>query len=332
MKILLANPRGFCAGVDRAIDIVELALDVYGPPVYVKHAIVHNVHVVKRLEAKGARFIETVEEIPEGSRAVFSAHGSPVEDYVKAKARRLELIDATCPLVTKVHLEAKRFAREGCTIIFVGHRGHPEPIGTMSEAPNKTFLIERADEVDSLVVPDPNRVALLTQTTLSVDDTRETVEAVKRKFPNVAVPPRGDICYATTNRQQAAKELAKRCDLVLVVGSATSSNTNRLVEVARVAGATAYRIDDASEIDPAWLATAKTVGVTSGASVPDDLVQGVVAFLRERGASSVETLDVIHEKVFFGLPPSIAAGARTLRPDHAILKKHAVVSGTTMKV
>ena len=309
MKVLLASPRGFCAGVSRAVKIVEMALAAYGSPVYVRHQIVHNKRVVEDLEKRGAIFVEELSEIPDGAVVVFSAHG--IDPHIKEQAvdRGLRVVDATCPLVTKVHLEALRFAREGNHIIYIGHRGHPEPTGVIGEVPAGTItLIETAAEVSGVVVPDEQKVALLTQTTLSVGETKETIEAVKQRFPQVQFPPKEDICYATTNRQAAAKELAKQSDVVLVLGSPNSSNTNRLAEVVKEMGKLVHRINEVSEVDPAWLVGAAVVGVTSGASAPDTLVDEAVAYLKEQGATSVEEVVVIDEgTIYFPPPPQLAA-------------------------
>lgn len=330
MKVLLASPRGFCAGVDRAIDVVELALQVYGTPLYVKHAIVHNTHVVQRLEAKGVTFIESVAEIPEGGRVVFSAHGSPPADYAEAKERKLDVIDATCPLVTKVHLEVQRYAREGYTIILVGHRGHVEMRGTMGEAPERTHVVETVADVDALQLPADHRIAVLTQTTLSVDDTRATLEEIRKRFPQAVLPPASDICYATTNRQKAVTALAASCGMILVIGSATSSNTNRLVDVARAQGCPAYRIDRADEIQDTWLDGIDTVGVTSGASAPEDIVQEVVRMLQRHGATSVETLQSVDERVWFDLPAEVKAAAVARGIDAPVIGKHTIRSHDAM--
>lgn len=332
MKILLANPRGFCAGVDRAIDVVELALQVYGTPLYVKHAIVHNDHVVDRLEQKGVTFIEHVDEVPKGGRVIFSAHGSPPSDYTDAEQRGLEVIDATCPLVTKVHLEAKRYAREGYTIILVGHRGHVEMRGTMGEALEQTHLVESAAEVDALQLPADSKIAVLTQTTLAVDDTRETLAEIKKVFPQAVLPPASDICYATTNRQAAVKKLAEQCQLIIVVGSKSSSNTNRLVDVARAQGVTAHRIDAVAEIDDDWLQGVTCVGVTSGASAPDDLVQGVVDYLREQGGEAPETITAVDEQVWFDLPPDLKKAATEKGVETHLLSKHTIGTNQNMRV
>ena len=307
VKVLLAAPRGFCAGVDRAVEIVERALEIAGPPVYVRHAIVHNVHVVAELEAKGAVFVEDESEVPEGGLLVFSAHGvSPVVRR-NSQARGLRTIDATCPLVTKVHLEATDYSERGLSIILVGHEGHQEVIGTMGHAPESINLVETPADVEALELPDPDKVAYLTQTTLSVDEANTVIDAIRRKYPNARGPRGEDICYATQNRQDATKVLAQRSDVVLVVGSAHSSNSKRMVEVALDYGApAAYLVDDATAIDPAWLAGADVIGLTSGASAPERLVTEVIAYLRQqpRGAQ-VESLDVIDEQMHFALPASL---------------------------
>jgi 4-hydroxy-3-methylbut-2-en-1-yl diphosphate reductase len=307
LRVLLASPRGFCAGVDRAVQIVEEALRQYGAPVYVRHAIVHNTHVVADLEAKGAVFVEDEHEVPRGGIVVFSAHG--VAPEVRRNAERLALrpIDATCPLVTKVHLEARDYATKGHSIVLIGHAGHQEVIGTMGEAPDAVHLVSTVEEVAALDLPDPERVAYVSQTTLSVDETAEVVAAVRARFPAARGPRGEDICYATQNRQDAVKVLAPRVDLLLVVGSPHSSNSQRMVEVGLATGAPAARlIDDARDLDPAWLEGVDTVGLTSGASAPEALVTGVIQWLRAqpRGAE-VETLDVREEDVTFALPASL---------------------------
>jgi 4-hydroxy-3-methylbut-2-en-1-yl diphosphate reductase len=310
LSVLLAAPRGFCAGVERAVDIVELALRACGPPVYVRHAIVHNTHVVADLEAKGAVFVEDESEVPPGGLIVFSAHG--VGPQVKEQAQQLGLrtIDATCPLVTKVHLEAREYAEKDLSIILVGHAGHQEVVGTTGHAPEHIHLVETPEDVDALDLPDPSRVAYITQTTLSVDEATTVVDAIKRRFPQVRGPRGDDICYATQNRQDATKVLAQRSDLVLVIGSETSSNSKRMVEVALTAGApAAHLIDDASRIDEAWLEGVATVGLTSGASAPEVLVDEVLERLRARpGGARVELLEVVDEQMRFALP----AGLRRL--------------------
>lgn len=312
-EVLLASPRGFCAGVDRAIEIVELALEVHGKPVYVRHEIVHNRHVVEDLRRKGAIFTEDLATIPAGSLVIFSAHGIAPAVRAEAAERGLRMLDATCPLVTKVHVEALRCARDGFDIALVGHRGHVEVEGTLGHAPGRMHLVETLADVEKLVVPDPERLAVLTQTTLSVDDTREIVSALRARFPNVRLPGKDDICYATQNRQNAVKALAARCDLVLVVGAPTSSNSNRLVEVAAAHGARAQLVEDADRIDPAWLEGARTVGVTAGASTPEFLVEAVGVRLRALGGVRSEPLAIVDEGVRFTLPPELKRGARSAR-------------------
>jgi 4-hydroxy-3-methylbut-2-enyl diphosphate reductase len=305
VKILLARPRGYCAGVDRAVQTVERALDLHGAPVYVRKEIVHNKHVVEQLRARGAIFVDEETEVPEGSTVVFSAHGVAPNVHANASARGLQTIDATCPLVTKVHVEAKRFASEGYTIVLIGHEGHEEVEGTMGEAPDHIVLIETEDDVDRLHVEDPERVAYISQTTLSVDETRSIILKLREKFPAIVGPRTDDICYATTNRQAAVKQLAKSCDLVLVIGSQNSSNSNRLVDVTRELGTDAYLIDHEGQVQESWLENRRIVGITSGASAPEELVQRLVAFFRERGTAQVEELEVIQEDVRFMLPKAI---------------------------
>src|SRR5579872_4338463 len=308
-KLLLAAPRGYCAGVDRAVQTVERALEHYGAPVYVRKEIVHNKHVVEQLRARGAVFVESETEVPEGATVVFSAHGVAPSVHANASARRLQTIDATCPLVTKVHVEAKKFAAEGYTIVLVGHAGHEEVEGTMGEAPEHIVLIENEADVDRLEVSDPSKVAYISQTTLSVDETRAIIERLRERFPAIVGPRTDDICYATTNRQAAVRELAAVCDLVLVIGSRNSSNSLRLVEVARDLGARAHLIDNAGELDPAWLDGARTVGISSGASAPENLVEELVELFRARGVSDVSELRVTREDVRFMLPKAIRAAA-----------------------
>jgi 4-hydroxy-3-methylbut-2-en-1-yl diphosphate reductase len=306
-RILLAWPRGYCAGVERAIDTVELALRRHGPPVYVRKQIVHNIHVVRDLESKGAIFVDDEREIPEGAVCVLSAHGVAPEVYANASARSLNVIDATCPLVTKVHLEARRFAREGRTIMLIGHEGHEEVVGTTGEAPDRTVLVQSPADARKVKIPDDiGELAYLTQTTLSVDETNEIIAALRERFPHIQGPPREDICYATQNRQDAVKDLAREADVILVIGSSNSSNSKRLVEVSRSLGTPAYLIDDESEIDPAWLDGAATVGVTSGASAPEWLVERVVACLKELGAADeVDELHTVEESMRFSLPAPV---------------------------
>ena len=302
-RVLLAKPRGYCAGVDRAVQTVELALERFGAPVYVRKQIVHNTHVVRELEQRGAIFVEETEEIPEGSVVIFSAHGVAPEVRSEARDRQLRTIDATCPLVTKVHNEARRFAAQGYDILLIGHEGHEEVVGTTGEAPENIHLVDGPAGSDSVEVRDPAKVAWLSQTTLSVDETNETVTALRERFPQLLDPPSDDICYATQNRQAAVKQIASQSDVVIVVGSRNSSNSVRLVEVAKDAGARAsYLVDDASAIEPLWLADAMTIGVTSGASVPEDLVAGVLARLAEAGFAEVEEVEVVPERMVFALP------------------------------
>jgi 4-hydroxy-3-methylbut-2-enyl diphosphate reductase len=302
-KVLLAAPRGYCAGVDRAVEAVEHALDLYGDPVYVRKEIVHNKHVVHELEKRGAIFVDQETEVPEGEMVVFSAHGVAPSVHANAAARNLRTIDATCPLVTKVHVEARKFAEEGYTIVLIGHEGHEEVEGTMGEAPDRTVLVQTEADVDELEVEDPERIAYITQTTLSVDETSAIIARLKEKFPSATGPKTDDICYATTNRQHAVKELAKHCELVLVIGSTNSSNSNRLVEVAREHGAASYLIDNHLQVDEAWLEGVETVGITSGASAPEELVEKLVSFFEERGAGEVSELRTVNEDVRF-MPPS----------------------------
>ena len=303
--ILLATPRGYCAGVDRAVQTVERALELYGAPVYVRKEIVHNKHVVEQLSQRGAIFVEEEAEVPEGAIVVFSAHGVSPAVHENAERRGLRTVDATCPLVTKVHVSARRFAADGYTIIMIGHEGHEEVEGTTGEAPDSIVLIETAAEVAELCVPDPDKVAFITQTTLSVDETAEVIAALRSKFPAIVSSKSDDICYATTNRQIAVKQLATECDLVLVIGSTNSSNSNRLVEVAREHGADSHLIDNHSQVDENWLEGVETVGITSGASAPEELVESLVGFFRERGAEDVSELRTVHEDVRFMLPKEI---------------------------
>jgi 4-hydroxy-3-methylbut-2-enyl diphosphate reductase len=310
-KVLLAAPRGYCAGVERAVDTVERALERYGPPVYVRKQIVHNIHVVRDLERKGAIFVEDEREVPAEGTVVLSAHGVAPDVYRHSSERKLRVIDATCPLVQKVHAEARRFAKAGYTTFLIGHEGHEEVVGTSGEAPESIILVGSKEEARVVEVPDPDRVAYLTQTTLSVDETNEVIEALRKRFPNIKGPPKEDICYATQNRQDAVKEIARATDVVLVIGSDNSSNSNRLVEVSRAAGTPAYLIDDETEIDPQWLREAETVGVTSGASAPEWLVERVIEYLREKGASTVEEVLLAEEDVFFALPSLLRQPARS---------------------
>jgi 4-hydroxy-3-methylbut-2-en-1-yl diphosphate reductase len=304
--VLLAAPRGYCAGVDRAVITVEKALDLYGAPVYVRKQIVHNKHVVRDLESRGAVFVEELSEVPEGATVVFSAHGVSPEVHRQAAERTLKTIDATCPLVTKVHHEARRFAAEDYDILLIGHAGHEEVEGTAGEAPAHVQLVQTPEDVAGVVVRDPDKVSWLSQTTLSVDETMTIVDAIRERFPRLVDPPSDDICYATQNRQMAVKEISAGADLVLVVGSGNSSNSVRLVEVALEAGARAsYRVDDASEIDESWLQGVETVSVTSGASVPEDLVAGVLSFLADRGYPDAKAVHSAEESLIFALPPEL---------------------------
>lgn len=310
-RVLLAKPRGYCAGVDRAVEAVEIALEKYGSPIYVRKQIVHNVHVVKTLEERGAIFVDETEEVPEGSIVVFSAHGVAPEVHEEARGLSLRTIDATCPLVTKVHKEAVRFAADDYDILLIGHEGHEEVIGTTGEAPEHIHLVDGPDDVAGVQVRDPDKVAWLSQTTLSVDETLATVRALRERFPNLMDPPSDDICYATQNRQTAVKDIAAQAQLVIVVGSTNSSNSVRLVEVAKEYGADAsYLVDYAEQIDPAWLEGVTTVGVTSGASVPEVLVRGVVDWLAERGFGQVEEVESVPESMRFALPHELRKNLR----------------------
>jgi 4-hydroxy-3-methylbut-2-enyl diphosphate reductase len=307
MQVVLANPRGFCAGVDRAIVIVEQALERFGAPIYVRHEVVHNKFVVDELKRKGAIFVEELDEVPSGNTVIFSAHGVSVAVREEAEARGLKVFDATCPLVTKVHMEVAKMRAQGREIIMIGHKGHPEVEGTMGQSKGGMYLVETPEDVAALEVKDPAKLAYVTQTTLSMDDAAKVVEALKRRFPEIAAPKSDDICYATQNRQDAVKSLSAQCDLVVVVGSPNSSNSNRLREVARNQGIEAYMVDNASQLDSAWVVGKTCVGVTAGASAPEVLVQEVVARLRELGAAQVDELEGIVERVVFPLPKNLAA-------------------------
>jgi 4-hydroxy-3-methylbut-2-en-1-yl diphosphate reductase len=308
-EILLAGPRGFCAGVERAIDIVELALTVWPHPVYVRREIVHNRLVVETLRQKGAMFVDELDEVPDDATVIFSAHGISPAVRAEARRRRLRVIDATCPLVTKVHLEAIRYAREGYSIILIGHEDHDEVIGTLGEAPDRIIVVDSVEEVERLILPDPDKVAYLTQTTLSVDDTRDVIEALRRKFPKIVGPSRDDICYATQNRQTAVKRLVDDVDVLLVIGANNSSNAKRLVEVARTAGTQAHLINDVQDIQPEWLAGVARVGITAGASTPEILVTQAVATLRGDGVK-VREVHVVEEDVRFALPQELTKAAQ----------------------
>ncbi len=303
--LLLAKPRGFCAGVDRAIDVVNLALELYPGPVYVRREIVHNVHVVNELRRKGAIFVDELDEVPDNSTVIFSAHGVSPEVRARARARGLKVIDATCPLVTKVHHEAVRFAEENRPIVLVGHEGHDEVIGTMGHAPEHIHLIGSVEEARQVEVTDPDRLAVITQTTLSLDDTAGIIGILRERFPRVQAPARDDICYATQNRQLAVKALARQAPVILVIGSKNSSNSNRLAEVARDAGAQAHLIDDISQIEASWLEGVERLGITAGASAPEYLVEEVVAFFRAQGATEVVEIEAVAEEVNFALPPEL---------------------------
>jgi 4-hydroxy-3-methylbut-2-en-1-yl diphosphate reductase len=301
-RVLLASPRGYCAGVERAVETVELALDHYGAPVYVRKQIVHNLHVVRDLEERGAVFVDTEDEAPEGATIVFSAHGVAPAVYSSSNARGLHTIDATCPLVTKVHVQARRYAADGYTVILIGHAGHEEVIGTMGEAPESTLLVQDVREAEALELPPDARVAYITQTTLSVDETADIIGVLRRRFPQIHAPKKEDICYATSNRQWAVKEMLAHVQLLLVIGSRNSSNSNRLVDVARASGVHAHLIDDETEIDEAWLGGVETVGVTSGASAPEKLVTRVCDWFRARGVEQIEPYRMVEEDVTFKLP------------------------------
>jgi 4-hydroxy-3-methylbut-2-enyl diphosphate reductase len=317
--LLLLKPRGFCAGVVRAIDVVRIALEAFGPPIYVRKEIVHNSFVVDELRGKGAIFVDSEDEVPNGERVIYSAHGVSPEVREHSARRGLRVIDATCPLVTKVHVEAVKFAKEGYSLILIGHHDHDEVIGTLGEAPLVTQVVGTPQQVDSLTVPDPNRVAYLTQTTLSLDETKDIIAALKKKFPNIKGPAAQDICYATENRQVAVKEVASDSDLLLVVGSENSSNSNRLVEVARNLGTNSHLIDSYKDIEPDWLVNVQTIALTAGASAPECLVEEAMKFLATKGFNNVQELEVMPENVRFGLPPeiveAIAAAPATVPAD-----------------
>lgn len=305
-EILLAQPRGFCAGVDRAIEIVERAIKLFGAPIYVRHEIVHNAYVVEDLRKKGAVFVELLEEVPAGSTVIFSAHGVSKAVREEAEARGLRVYDATCPLVTKVHIEVAKMRQEGLDIVMIGHKGHPEVEGTMGQCGESMYLVESIEDVDALDLADPARIAFVTQTTLSVDDAAEIIAALKARFPGIREPKKQDICYATQNRQDAVKFMAPQCDVVIVVGSPNSSNSNRLREVAQKRGVPAYRVDSPEQIDPAWVNGKRRIGVTAGASAPEVLAQAVIARLRELGVRNVRALDGIEESIAFPLPRGLS--------------------------
>ncbi|MFA6272202.1 MAG: 4-hydroxy-3-methylbut-2-enyl diphosphate reductase [Patescibacteria group bacterium] len=307
MKIFIAKPRGFCAGVARAVEVVELALTTFGPPIYVRHAIVHNQHVVNDLKKKGAIFVESLSEIPAGSRVIFSAHGVSPQVREGALKRNLDIIDATCPLVTKVHLEAVRFAKAGYSIILVGHKGHVELKGTAGEAPDNTYVIETEKDIENLIIPDESKVAVLTQTTLSVNDTRGILTTLRKRFPNLTEPPKEDICYATTNRQAAVENLAEYCDVIFVVGDPESSNSNRLRELAERKNIPAYLIQSSLDIKPEQIAGVTAIGVTAGASAPEHLVEQVIVHLQNLGAEEVEEVEAVKENMKFPLPRELSS-------------------------
>ena len=301
-RVLLASPRGYCAGVERAVETVELALEHYGAPVYVRKQIVHNIHVVRDLEARGAIFVEEETEVPVGATVVYSAHGVAPSVYANSEKLAHNVIDAVCPLVTKVHVQARRYADEGYTVVLIGHEGHEEVVGTMGEAPDATVLVQTVEEADALDFPSDAKLAYVTQTTLSVDETGEIITALRRRFPEIRAPRKEDICYATSNRQWAVKEMLPEIDLLLVIGSRNSSNSNRLVETSRAAGTPAFLIDDETEIDETWLEYARTVGITSGASAPEKLVGRVCDWFRARGVTDIEPYRIVEEDVTFRLP------------------------------
>ena len=308
--LLLLKPRGFCAGVVRAIDVVKIALDLYGPPVYVRKEIVHNKHVVDELRSAGAIFVEELDEVPEGARAIFSAHGVAPTVRREARERGLEVIDATCPLVTKVHLEAVKFARDGYSIVLIGHKDHDEVIGTLGEVPERSYLVETVEDADRLELPDPTRVRYLTQTTLSLTETRDIISRLKERFPLIQGPPAQDICYATENRQMAVKAISEAIELLLVVGSQNSSNSKRLVEVGENLGVRSYLVNDCGEIDRSWLAGVRNVGVTAGASAPEHLVQELVDHLQSLGFRQMEEIEMVDEDVRFSLPTELTISIR----------------------
>jgi 4-hydroxy-3-methylbut-2-en-1-yl diphosphate reductase len=316
-RVLLLKPRGFCAGVVRAVDIVKIALETFGAPIYVRKEIVHNSYVVNDLAEKGAIFVNELDEVPEGKRVIYSAHGVSPAVRQRAKERGLKVVDATCPLVTKVHVEAIKFAKQGYSLVLVGHRDHEEVEGTQGEAPDVTQVVSTIEEVEALVVPDPNMVAYLTQTTLSLDEAKYMIEALKKKFPKIVGPHAQDICYATENRQVAVKNVAHSADLLLVVGSKNSSNSNRLVEVSMNLNTESHLIDKAADIQPEWLEGKNTVAITAGASAPEVLVQEVVAYLQERGYGDVDEVEVMPENVRFGLPPEIVQAIAAAPPRQA---------------
>lgn len=333
-KLFLARPRGFCAGVDRAIDIVELVLEMYGTPLYVKHAIVHNTHVVKDFLEKGVLFVDNVQDIPEGSTVVYSAHGSSPKEFEDGRKRNLRIIDATCPLVTKVHLEVRRFSQLGYDIIMVGHKGHVEPIGTLGNAsrPSRTFLIEHKKDAEALKPLQTEKLAVVTQTTLSVDETKEVLEILRERFPHALFPQKEDICYATTNRQEAIKKMIPYIDALCVVGSKTSSNSNRLKELGERHGILSYLVDDAASIDPLWFKDALSIGLSSGASVPEHLFRDVVSYFQKKGFVETDTQSASREDVHFVLPAELVKQAKAVDLGASIIEKHKIVTGKKMRV
>ena len=333
-KMYVIEPRGFCAGVDRAIDIVELALVIHGTPLYVKHAIVHNTHVVKNFSNKGVIFIDDINEIPKGSTVVFSAHGSSPKEFELARERELHVIDATCPLVAKVHLEVKRFSRLGYDIIMVGHKGHVEPIGILgnASAPSRTYLIETEQEAKDLKLSQTEKIAIVTQTTLSIYETRRVLDVLKEFFPKAEFPQKEDICYATTNRQEAVKKVIPFIDALCVVGSATSSNSNRLKELGDRQGIPSYLVDDADSINPSWFLNARAIGLTSGASVPEHIFKAVVRYFNQKGFTYGDAKSASHEDVYFALPPGLVNQAKSKNYSGDIIDKHTIVAGKKMSV
>ncbi len=322
LKLILANPRGYCAGVERAIDIVDIALEIHGAPIYVNHEIVHNKYVVENFKKRGAIFVESLDEIPDGSHLVFSAHGVPPELREKAKQKNLQVVDATCPLVTKVHLEVHHFLKKDYHIFYIGHKGHQEVIGVLGEAPNQLQLVTSVEDVDLLPEPEKDKLIFLSQTTLSVSEINSIIEKLKERWPRLESPPAQDICYATENRQQAVRKMSPDCDLVLVVGSKNSSNSNRLVDVAKEKGIDSYLVDFASEIQEEWLEGKKNIGISSGASVPEHLVQEVVEYLKQRGEHEVTTFTDQEESILFVMPPSITKHKGHSEKIDKLIQKH----------
>ncbi|MFA6587884.1 MAG: 4-hydroxy-3-methylbut-2-enyl diphosphate reductase [Patescibacteria group bacterium] len=332
MEIILAKPRGFCAGVDRAVDTVELALRVFGRPIYVKHEIVHNTHVVEKLKNQGAIFVEDIMVIPQNARVIFSAHGVSPQVWTDAKAKSLKIIDATCPLVNRVHFEVKNFAKNGYEILLIGHRGHIEVEGTLGEAPDKVILVTDLEEAKNVKVMNPEKVAVVSQTTLSLDDTSNIMKILKKRFPKLATPPKSDICYATTNRQSAVKQLAKLVELIIVVGSIQSSNANRLREVSEAYGAKAYLVDSSEEINEKWFNGITNIGITSGASTPENIFNQIVKFIQSITGADVKELDNISEEVWFALPEEIVKEAKSNPQGQELLQKHNISKDVKMSI